>query len=129
MDFNNIKILREDYKASNGDEIFISIEDIINDILLGFIRLRIPYKPFRKEITSKSAGIREIHVYGKAIPLGEDGIIQHKGLGKELLNEAEKIAKEEFDINKMLIISGVGVKEYFSKMEYNKDGPYMSKPL
>ena len=129
IDFNNIRILKEDYKASNGDEIFISIEDIKNDILLGFIRLRIPYKPFRKEITSKSGGIRELHVYGKAIPIGKEGLIQHKGLGKTLLLEAERIAKEDFDINKMLIISGIGVKEYFTKFEYKKDGPYMSKRL
>lgn len=129
INFNSVKLNRLDYKASNGKEIFLSFDDIKNDILLGFIRLRIPYKPFRKEITNKSAGIREIHVYGKAIPLGEEGIIQHKGMGRELLNEAEKIAKEEFDINKMLIISGIGVKEYFSKLGYNKDGPYMSRTL
>ena len=129
IDFDSIKMIRENYEASNGNEIFISMEDIKNDILLGFIRLRIPHKPFRKEITNNSAGIRELHVYGKSIPLGEKGKIQHNGIGKQLLNEAEKIAIEEFDINKMLIISGIGVKEYFSRFNYNKDGPYMSKLL
>jgi elongator complex protein 3 len=129
IDFDNIKILREDYKASNGTEIFISMEDTKNDVLLGFTRLRIPYKPFRKEITSRSSGIRELHIYGQAIPLGKKGLVQHKGLGKKLLLEAEKIAKEEFDVNKMLIISGIGVKEYFSKLKYKRDGFYMSKSL
>jgi len=46
------------------------------------------------------------------------------------MNEAEKIAKEEFDANKILVISGVGVKEYFkNKLNYKYDGVYMSKKL
>ena len=44
--------------------------------------------------------------------------------------EAERIAKEEFDCNKMLIIAGLGVKEYYQKqLGYKNDGPYVSKPL
>lgn len=129
IDYGNIKLLRYDYDASNGKEVFLSFEDVKNDILLGFCRLRVPYKPFRKEITKNSVGIRELHVYGEAAQIGQKGKVQHKGYGKELLFEAEKIAKQEFRAKKIFVISGVGVKEYYKKLNYKKDGVYMSKSL
>ena len=95
--------------------------------------MRKPYKPFREEITDNSVGIRELHVYGTSVSIGKkanDNELQHRGLGIRLMNEAEKIAKEEFDANKILVISGVGVKEYFkNKLNYKYDGVYMSKKL
>ena len=129
ISWEDIKIKHEEYEASKGKEIFISAEDTKNDILLGFLRLRIPYKPFRPEITKDSAGIRELHVYGQATALENQGDIQHKGLGKRLMQEAEKIAKENYNIKKLLVISGVGVREYYKSLGYNKDGVYMSKEL
>lgn len=119
------------YEASKGAEVFISAEDIKNNILLGFCRLRIPYKPFRKEITKDSAGIRELHVYGTTEKIGKKGKnIQHKGIGKTLMKEAERIAKQVFDKKKILVISGIGVKEYYcKKLGYKKDGVYVSKKL
>ncbi len=131
VDYSNVKLVREAYKASRGEEIFLSYEDVKNNILLGFLRLRIPYKPYRKEITSKSAGVRELHVYGKALGVGEKpGVeIQHRGYGAKLIEEAEKIAKEEFDCNKLVIISGVGVRNYFYNLGYGLEGDYVSKWL
>ena len=129
IDWGNVKILHEEYEASNGREIFISAEDIKNDILLGFVRLRIPYKPFRPEITKDSAGIRELHVYGTATALDKEGEVQHKGLGKKLLLEAENIAKEKYNIKKLLVISGIGVREYYRNLGYKNDGVYVSKNL
>ena len=128
VDFSKAQIKRIDYEASNGKEIFLSAE--AGDTLLGFCRLRIPYKPFRPEITPKSAGIRELHVYGTAVPVGEKGeALQHKGLGRKLMLEAERIAKEEFGCKKMLVISGIGAREYYKKLGYKQDGVYMSKSL
>ena len=129
IDFDNIQIKHEEYEASKGREIFISAEDIKNDILLGFVRLRIPYKPFRPEITKDSAGIRELHVYGQATALDKEGKVQHKGLGKKLMLEAEKIAKEKYNIKKLLVISGIGVREYYRSLGYKNDGIYVSKLL
>jgi elongator complex protein 3 len=126
VDFSKVEIKRLDYSASKGKEVFISAE--YNDMLLGFCRLRIPYKPFRPEITKKSAGIRELHVYGVAVPVGERGSsVQHRGLGRKLMLEAEKIAKKEFGCDKILVISGIGAREYYKKLGYKKDGVYMSK--
>jgi len=128
INLSDVKISNMKYESSGGTEIFISADDVKNDLLLGFCRLRIPHKPFRKEITSKSAGIRELHVYGRAVGLGQEGKVQHRGLGQELVRRAEKIAAEEYDCNKMLVISGIGVREYYrKKLGYNLEGPYMSK--
>ena len=55
--------------------------------------------------------------------------IQHSGLGKNLMREAEKISKEEFDAKKILVISAVGTREYYQKLGYSLYGPYMSKIL
>lgn len=129
IDYCNVTFLRYDYEASNGKEVFLSFEDTKNDILLGFCRLRKPYKPFRKEITPNSVGIRELHIYGEATPIGKKGNIQHRGYGKRLLEQAERIAKEEFNAKKILVISGIGTKRYYSKLKYRKDNLYMSKKL
>jgi len=129
ISFKDVKLLRMDYESSNGKEIFLSFEDTKNDILLGFCRLRKPYKPFRKEITKDSVGIRELHVYGESAQIGKAGKLQHRGYGKRLLLESEKIARKEFKSKKILVISGIGVREYYRKLGYKRDGAYMSKRL
>lgn len=123
------KLLRLDYGASKGKEIFLSIEDRKSGALAAFLRLRIPGPIFRPEITDKTALVRELHVYGEETPLGEAGAIQHKGFGSQLLSEAEKISKEEFDRKKLTVISAVGVRPYYCKKGYSTDGPYVSKKL
>jgi elongator complex protein 3 len=122
---------REDYTSSSGEEIFLSYDDS-DDRIYGFLRLRKPSSlAHRSEVTQKSSIVRELHVYGKSLKIGEreDGQIQHSGLGKNLMSEAEKIAKEEFDSNKLLVISAVGTREYYRKLGYTLDGPYMAKRL
>jgi len=129
ISWEDVKLKKLEYESSGGTDIFLSYDDVKNDILLGFVRLRIPFKPFRKEITNSSAGIRELHVYGQAVKIGEESSqVQHKGLGISLMKKAEQIAKEKYDINKMLVISGIGVRNYYiNKLNYKKDGPYVSK--
>ncbi|MBC8444425.1 tRNA uridine(34) 5-carboxymethylaminomethyl modification radical SAM/GNAT enzyme Elp3 [Candidatus Woesearchaeota archaeon] len=116
------------YKASNGTEFFISSEDTKKNKLLGFCRLRLPASSLRKEITKDSALIRELHIYGAATGIGKSGKVQHKGLGKSLLKKAEQIAKQN-NKNKIVVISGVGVRNYYKKLGYKKQGPYMVKKL
>ena len=122
-------IVRE-YKASQGKEFFISIEDKKLDSLAGFCRLRFPSQSLRSEITPTTAIIRELHVYGAATEIGKDAnkSSQHKGFGAMLLKKAEEIAKEN-NFDKMVVISGVGVREYYRKHNYTNDGPYVSKKL
>jgi elongator complex protein 3 len=116
------------YEASNGNEFFISADDVKNDIILGFCRLRFPNQFLRNEINEDSALIRELHVYGEAAAIGKKGKVQHKGIGKKLLETAEETAKT-YNRNKMIVISGIGAREYFRKLGYKQEGPYMVKKL
>jgi len=130
--YDAVKILRTEYEASEGTEIFLSAEDVENDVLIGVLRLRIPSeRAHRWEVDSSTAIVREIHVYGIQVPIGEKPgkEAQHRGFGKALLRTAERIASEEFDRKKILVISGVGAREYFRKLGYRRlDGSlYMMK--
>jgi elongator complex protein 3 len=128
---NNLEIIKRTYDASEGIEKFISIEDPENDVLVGFLRLRIPSeKVFRPEIKGSTGLIRELHVYGWMTPVGVSGDHwQHKGWGEVLMDEAEKIAYEEYDLRKMVVMSALGTKEYYYRLGYSKDGVYVSKKL
>lgn len=131
-ELNNVKFLKEEYRAGAGDELFLSFEDTKKDILIGFLRLRIPsLKAHRPEIDDKTALIRELHVYGSMIPLGEkdENAWQHMGYGEKLLSEAQKIASEVYDMDKIIVTSGIGVRNYYRKFGFKKLGPYMAKNL
>lgn len=121
------ELKRIDYAASGGNETFLSYE--VDNKLVGFLRLRIPHNPFLKEITKRTALVRELHVYGSEAPVGGKGNAQHRSFGSLLLGEAERIAKEEFSARKILIISGVGVRRYYMARGYSRDGPYVSMKL
>ena len=132
INHNDVTISKKKYKASEGYEYFISADDKKSDSLIGFVRLRIPSTlAHRKEINEKTALIRELHVYGQLIPLGKkyNSSWQHKGMGSKLMEEAEKIAKEEESCNKILVISAIGTREYYRKLGYSLQGPYMEKDL
>jgi elongator complex protein 3 len=125
---NNITISYNiiEYEASNGIEFFISADK--GKHIVGFCRLRFPNieNQLRKEITNTSSIVRELHVYGETLSIGQKGKHQHKGVGKKLLNIAEKISKK-YNKNKIIVISGIGVRQYYRKLGYKKQGPYMIK--
>ena len=128
---SELKLNREDYLSSDGSEVFLSFDDS-SDSVYGFLRLRHPSnKAHRREVFHDSCIVRELHVYGKSLKIGERSKddIQHSGLGKRLMREAERIAKEEFDSKKLLVISAVGTREYYQKLGYSLSGPYMEKEL
>jgi len=128
------RLVRMDYQASGGKEIFLSFEDE-NETLFGLLRLRIQSKPIAalgQEIKGNLALIRELHIYGPEVPLTEqkEEAAQHKGLGKALLREAERIASHEFQAQQMVILSGVGAREYYrSEFGYSSQADYMVKDL
>ena len=120
-DPNNIELSIEKYPASDGQELFIAYEDLSQDILIGFLRLRIPSEhAYRSEIIEvPSALVRQLHVYGPIAPFKESKpgvktqsqIWQHRGYGLQLLHEAERIACEDYDCKKVLVTSGIGVRD------------------
>ena len=129
----NVELVRRDYVANGGWETFLAYEDPEKDILIGLLRLRKSSSvAFRPEISEASSSIvRELHVYGTAVPVaGRDPTrFQHQGFGMLLMEEAERIAREEHGSEKLLVISGVGTRHYYRKMGYELDGPYMSKSI
>jgi elongator complex protein 3 len=119
-------LVRMDYEASGGKEILLSFEDE-TETLFGLLRMRLHPK-----LEGNSALIRELHVYGPEVPLSKqkEGAAQHKGLGKALLQEAERVAREEFQAPGMVILSGVGAREYYrTEFGYSLQGDYMVKEL
>lgn len=125
-----LKLFRQDYSASDGREIFLSYEDPQRKNIYAFLRLRITNQ-WSLPILKNSALIRELHVYGRVVPIKTrtKQAAQHKGLGQKLMSEAEKIAKKEFGFSKVAVISGIGVREYYRKLGYRPKGNYMVKLL
>lgn len=134
------KMFRYEYKASQGKEIFLSFENKKRRVLFALLRLRIPEaSPQRKKCQAtrnflclkNSALIREIHTYGESLPIKQKKAraTQHIGFGKKLIMKAEKIAQKEFNLAKMAIISGVGVRDYYRKLGYRLKDTYMIKKL
>jgi elongator complex protein 3 len=132
-DLSKVQISSMKYDASEGQEIFISAEDPANDVLIGYLRLRMPStKAHRPEINTEPCSIvRELHVYGPLVPVGKHKAKawQHKGYGEALLTEAERITREEYSRRKVVVISALGTKQYYMRLGYHHDGPYMSKTL
>jgi elongator complex protein 3 len=127
------RLVRVDYDAAGGKEIFLSFEDE-SETLFGLLRLRIQSAlvPMLGEgEKGEVALIRELHVFGPEVPLNEQvaGAAQHKGLGKALLREAERIAQDEFNAQQMVALSGTGAKEYYRESGYRSQGDYMVKTL
>jgi len=111
------------YPASDGIEYFISADSQDGKVLYGFCRLRL-------DNNSKIAPaiIRELHVYGQLVSIGNTKKIQHSGLGKKLLAKAERIAKGN-ELKKIAVISGVGVRGYYRKFGYKLKNNYMVKDI
>ncbi|HNY36289.1 MAG TPA: tRNA uridine(34) 5-carboxymethylaminomethyl modification radical SAM/GNAT enzyme Elp3 [Candidatus Pacearchaeota archaeon] len=129
---DKICLMREDYDASNGKEIFLSFEDKERKNIYSLLRLRINSNNENViPVLKDSAITREVHVYGQAASISkQNSLVQHKGLGQQMIKEAERIAKEEFRINKIAIISGIGARNYYKeKLGYKLKDGYMIKSL
>jgi elongator complex protein 3 len=128
-----LSLVRMDYEASDGEEALLSFEDTEADVILGFLRLRVPSSDaHRPEITEKpSAIVRELRVYGQMVELGQrkPDAWQHLGIGERLMKEAEEIARDEFHAERLLVNSGIGVKEYYRNLGFSDLGPYVAKDL
>ena len=125
------KMIRRDYRASGGKEIFLSHEDEDYDSIASYLRLRLPSDEAHRSEVRNSAIIREVKVFGRELPIGErdKNAWQHRGFGRKLMKEAERIARDEWGVSRMIVISGVGVRDYYRKLGYERMGPYMGKRI
>ncbi|MGB9707479.1 MAG: GNAT family N-acetyltransferase, partial [Microgenomates group bacterium] len=73
--------------------------------------------------------IRELHVLGQATSLSKTGPVQHQGLGKKLIKKAQELAKEKFNLKKMVVIAAVGTREYYRGLGFKEmiEGEYLLK--
>lgn len=123
---------RINYKASDGQEIFLQYVSPNKKDLFALLRLRIPSsRECYMNPLKNAAIIREVHTYGKLTEVDKHDkkSPQHTGLGKKLIQEAERIAKSEYRLNKVVVISGVGVRGYYRKLGYRLKDTYMVKNI
>ncbi len=131
--FDDIKLYRLDYNASQGKEIFLSYENKKENYLIGYLRLRKPSEfAHRPELNDgKTMIVREIKVVGELVPKdmkpNRFSQIQHRGFGKLLMENAERISFEDYKTKKLAVISGIGARDWFYEMRYKPDGVYVSK--
>ena len=128
------RMVRTDYEASGDREVFLSFEDE-DETIFGLLRMRVQSEGvtgLMQNAADNLALIRELHIFGPEVPLNEQNpaAAQHKGLGRALLAEAERIAGEEFQVRQIAVLSGTGAREYYrSGSDYSLQADYMVKNL
>ena len=123
IDEGDVEFKALEYSASQGKEMFLSVEAPAMDTIIGYARLRLPSSG------KKSAALlRELHVYGQMVPISEKAGTrwQHRGYGERLLLECEAQTKSS-GFDELWVTSGVGARNYYRKFGYERRGPYMAK--
>lgn len=126
---SRIALRETTYDASGGVERFLEIVEPASDALVAFLRLREPSPEAHRPEMARSAVVRELRVLGVELPLGSRGDgLQHRGHGRRLMSRAEEVARDR-GFQKLLVMSGIGVRPYYRKLGYERDGPYVGKRL
>jgi len=117
-----LTLLRCDYESSGGHEVFLSLEDPGLDVLVAYARLR---------IDTAGATVRELKVFGPMVRIHEAAHDrwQHRGFGRRLMDECERVGREEFGARAVRVTAGVGVRGYYRNLGYELRAPYMVKTL
>lgn len=135
-ELKDLELVRREYQANDGQEIFLSFENKDRSKVYAFLRLRFNHdlkNNIFPELENASI-VRELHVYGQMVPVYDEslddeiGKTQHLGLGKRLMQEAEKITQDR-QVKKIAVISGIGVRNYYRKLGYKLQGTYLTKSL
>ncbi|HPM08685.1 MAG TPA: tRNA uridine(34) 5-carboxymethylaminomethyl modification radical SAM/GNAT enzyme Elp3, partial [Candidatus Pacearchaeota archaeon] len=123
------KLFKYEYQASEGREILLTFESYDQQKLYSMLRLRIAdNKEHYIKALKNCALIRDVHTFGLQTQVSKQHklAVQHKGLGKKLIKEAERIAKKSGKKG-VAIISAVGTREYYKKLGYKLKDTYMVK--
>lgn len=127
------------YRASQGTEYFLSIENRTHRAIFAFARVYLPDHADDAAVreihrllpeTRHTAFVRELHTYGFLVPVAQRHAHaqQHRGLGAQLMSKAEELARVH-GFKKMTVIAGVGVRGYYRARGYRRSGTYMVKSL
>lgn len=125
----------DEFRASEGTEFYISIENKARTVLYGHLRLRIRDDSGAENsifpALRDAALIRELHTYGKLVSVSHTNTgkeAQHVGVGSQLMAKAEEIAASK-GFKRAAVIAGVGVRLYYAKLGYTLEDTYMVKLL
>ncbi len=131
IEADDLQLTVESYETDATTEHFLSFVTA-EDQIAGFLRLSLPHRDAERPIPELAghAMIREVHVYGPVLPLGEDsqGEAQHMGLGTQLVEKAKEMARAA-GYGRIAVISAIGTREYYRKHGFELDGLYMTAPL
>lgn len=127
---DDISLQVQEYEASDGIEYFVSFEDVDNDILVGFARLRMPSRKAHRPEMKNSSVIRELRTVSQQVQISKRkaGSLQHMGFGEKLIDKCKELTIESGK-ERLLVMSGVGAREYYRKLGFERVGPYMGMYL
>jgi elongator complex protein 3 len=125
IDPDALKLERLDYETDGTHECFLSYVTP-DDRLAGFLRLSLPQAEPPIAELGGCAVIREVHVYGPALALGDrqEGTTQHAGLGTRLLEEARCIAQQA-GFQRLAVIAAVGTRPYYRERGFDQGELYV----
>ncbi|MGA1847730.1 MAG: tRNA uridine(34) 5-carboxymethylaminomethyl modification radical SAM/GNAT enzyme Elp3 [Thermoplasmatota archaeon] len=127
----DVTLERREYEASHGKEVFLSFEVDWKDALVGYLRLRRPSPRAHRSEVQDAGIVRELKVFGPMVPIGKNAMKewQHRGYGGRLLEYACSVVRDEWGLERILVTSGIGAREYYRKFGFERIGPYMGKDV
>lgn len=119
--FDELERVETIYETSLATEIFIEYvkKESKQELIAGFLRLSLPKQDAFLSELAGAAMIREVHVYGKAVGIGQraTGKAQHVGLGSQLIERAKELAAQH-RFKKLAVISAIGTREYYRQRSF-----------
>jgi elongator complex protein 3 len=137
VEFSDLRLDNLSYQVGGTQEHFLSYVTG-DDKIAGFLRLSFPGQGDPEAATldtgladlHHAAIIREVHVYGQSLEVGEkqNGLAQHAGLGSDLIRQAEILARQR-GFRRLAVISAVGTRRYYLERQYQRGEYYLVKEL
>lgn len=136
VNLEGVALRQETYETDATTEHFLSYETNGQGEsagrIAGFLRLSLPRPGIELPLPELAghAMIREVHIYGPSLPLGDEsqGEAQHIGLGQRLIGRAKELAKKA-GYRRIAVISAIGTRSYYQKLGFQMDGLYMTADL